>query len=88
MRTQKRCVRRKPRFCRGFLLPKRRFFTVPKHRCKIAVFPLWIDLNPRKLNNQNVRQVEIKIYLPFLLPEKGEKDNASKRISQAAARPL
>lgn len=34
----------------GFLLPKRRFFSVPKHRCKIAVLPLWIDLNSRKVN--------------------------------------
>ena len=45
MRRQKRCLLRKARLYRAFLLPKRRFFSVPKRRCKIAVFPLWIDLN-------------------------------------------
>ncbi|GEM_PF-4279464 len=25
-------------------------FSLQKHRCKIAVFPLWIDLNSRKVN--------------------------------------
>ena len=44
MRKQKRCFRLKPRFYRGFLLPKRRFFTMPKRRCKIAVFPLDISV--------------------------------------------
>ncbi|MGN1018223.1 MAG: hypothetical protein ACI4PB_05365, partial [Oscillospiraceae bacterium] len=29
----------KARLCRAFLLPQRRFFSVPKRRCKIAVFP-------------------------------------------------
>ena len=50
MWRQKRCLLRKARLYRAFLLPKRRFFSVPKHRCKIAVFPLWIDLNSRKVN--------------------------------------
>ena len=50
MWRQKRCLLRKARIYRAFLLPKRRFFSVPKHRCKIAVFPLWIDLNFRKVN--------------------------------------
>lgn len=50
MWRQKRCLLRKARIYRAFLLPKRRFFSVPKHRCKIAVFPLWIDLNSRKVN--------------------------------------
>ena len=50
MWRQKRCLLRKARIDRAFLLPKRRFFSVPKHRCKIAVFPLWIDLNSRKVN--------------------------------------
>ena len=47
---QKDVSHEKARFCRAFLLPKRRFFSVPKRRCKIAVFPLWIDLNSRKVN--------------------------------------
>ena len=38
MWRQKRCLLRKARIYRAFLLPKRRFFSVPKHRCKIAVF--------------------------------------------------
>ena len=42
----------KARFYRAFLLPKRRFFSVQKHRCKIAVFPLWQDSNSRKLNTK------------------------------------
>lgn len=50
MWRQKRCLLRKARIYRAFLLPKRRFFSVPKRRCKIAVFPLWIDLNSRKVN--------------------------------------
>ena len=50
MWRQKRCLLRKARIYRAFLLPKRRFFSVPKHRCKIAIFPLWIDLNSRKVN--------------------------------------
>lgn len=50
MWRQKRCLLRKARIYRAFLLPKRRFFSVPKRRCKIAVFPLRIDLNSRKVN--------------------------------------
>ena len=50
MWRQKRCLLRKAWLYRAFLLPKRRFFSVPKRRCKIAVFPLWIDLNSRKVN--------------------------------------
>ena len=50
MWRQKRCLLRKARIYRAFLLPKWRFFSVPKRRCKIAVFPLWIDLNSRKVN--------------------------------------
>ena len=38
MWRQNRCLLRKARIYRAFLLPKRRFFSVPKHRCKIAVF--------------------------------------------------
>ena len=34
MWRQKRCLLRKARIYRAFLLPKRRFFSVPKHRCK------------------------------------------------------
>ena len=64
MWRQKRCLRRKARIYRAFLLPIRLFFSVPKHRCKIAVFPLWIDLNSRKENIRYARQIEIKIYLP------------------------
>ena len=60
MWRQKRCLLRKARIDRAFLLPKRRFFSVPKHRCKIAVFPLWIDLNSRKVNIRYARQIEIK----------------------------
>ena len=46
----KKMFLRKARLYRAFLLSKRRFFSVPKHRCKIAVFPLRIDLNSRKVN--------------------------------------
>ena len=60
MWRQKRCPLRKARLYRAFLLPKRRFFSVPKRRCKIAVFPLWIDLNSRKVNIRYARQIEIK----------------------------
>ena len=60
MWRQKRCLLRKARLYRAFLLPKRRFFSVPKRRCKIAVFPLWIDLNSRKVNIRYARQIEIK----------------------------
>ena len=34
MWRQNRCLLRKARLYRAFLLPKRRFFSVPKHRCK------------------------------------------------------
>ena len=34
-----RCLLRKSPVMSGFFLPKRRFFSVPKRRCKIAVFP-------------------------------------------------
>ena len=60
MWRQKRCLLRKARLCRAFLLPKRRFFSVPKRRCKIAVFPLWIDLNSRKVNIRYARQIKNK----------------------------
>ena len=44
----KRCVHRKARLYRAFLLPKRRFASAPKCRCQIAVFPLRIDSDKRK----------------------------------------
>lgn len=67
MWRQKRCLTRKARIYRAFLLPKRRFFSVPKHRCKIAVFPLWIDLNSRKVNIRYARQIEIKNLSAFFI---------------------
>ena len=51
----------------GFFATKRRFFSVPKHRCKIAVFPLWIDLNSRKVNIRYARQIEIKNLSAFFI---------------------
>ena len=45
----KRCLLRKARIYRAFLLPKRRFFSVPKHRCKIAVFPNEVRSNSASL---------------------------------------
>lgn len=46
-RIRKRYSHKKPRFYRGFLLSKGRFFKVPICRYKIAFFPLRIDLNSR-----------------------------------------
>ena len=68
MWRQKRCLLRKARLYRAFLLPKRRFVSVPKRRCKIAVFPLWIDLNSRKVNIRYTGQIESKNLSAFLLP--------------------
>ena len=81
---QKRCLLRKARIYRAFLLPKRRFFSVLKHRCKIAVFPLWIDLNSRKVNIRYTRQIEIKNLSAFFITQKGEIRYATERISQTA----
>jgi len=84
MWRQKRCLLRKARIYRAFLLPKRRFFSVLKHRCKIAVFPLWIDLNSRKVNIRYTRQIEIKNLSAFFITQKGEIRYATERISQTA----
>ena len=54
------------------MLPKRRFFSVPKHRCKIAIFPLRIDLNSRKVNIRYARQIEIKNQSAFFIVIKKE----------------
>ena len=83
MWRQKRCLLRKARIYRAFLLPKRRFFSVPKRRCKIAVFPLWIDLNSRKINIRYERQIESKNLSAFFITlKKGEIKYATERISQ------
>ena len=85
MWRQKRCLLRKARLYRAFLLPKRRFFSVPKRRCKIAVFPLWIDLNSRKVNIRYARQIESKnLSAFFYCHQKGENRYATKRMSQTA----
>ena len=85
MRTQKRCVRRKARFYRAFLLPKRRFCSAPKCRCQIAVFPLRIDSDKRKTEYPIRRQIEIKNLSAFLLPyKKGENRYATERIIKTA----
>ena len=82
---QKRCLLRKARIYRAFLLPKRRFFSVPKHRCKIAVFPLRIDLNSRKVNIRYTGQTESKNLSTFFITlKKGENRYATERISQKA----
>ena len=83
MWRQKRCLLRKARLYRAFLLPKRRFFSVPKRRCKIAVFPLWIDLNSRKVNIRYARQIESKkLSAFFYCHQKGETKYAAERMSQ------
>ena len=62
MRRQKRCLLRKARLYRAFLLPKRRFFSVPKHRCKIAVFPLWIRNPDQTLVNATLEELGLTQY--------------------------
>ena len=82
---QKDVSHEKARLYRAFLLPKRRFFSVQKHRCKIAVFPLWQDSNSRKMNTQYTGRQKSKIYLPFLLPSKRRKQICSARVRLTAA---
>ena len=72
----------------GFFATQPAIFHCAKTQMQNRRFPFVDRLEPPKSKYQIHRQVEIKIYLPFLLPEKGEKDNATERISQAAARPL
>ena len=83
MWRKNRCLLRKARLYRAFLLPKRRFFSVQKHRCKIAVFPLWQDSNSRKLNTKYEGRQKRKIYLPFLLPSnKAKTDMLQKELDK------
>ena len=51
----------------GFFATQTAIFSVPKHRCKIAVFPLWQDLNSRKVNIRYARQTEIKNLSAFFI---------------------
>lgn len=65
-RGRKRYPPRKPRFYRGFRRFSRQFFGSQNRRCKMAVFPLRIDLNSRNNKISVKRQIEkLKIYLPF-----------------------
>ena len=72
---QNRCSPWKPRCYRGFHRLYGKISANRFDRYKNDVFPLWIDLNSRKVNIRYARQIEIKNLSAFFITLKKEKSD-------------